>query len=226
MDESRQAVDHAPPGFRTRVDRAARTVLALVVLYWGLTLLGDQQPAGPPPQPGAAQAFGTEQAGAAARNHAQAPLPAADPVRVVIPQIKVDAPLMGLNLDDDGRLAAPPDSERNLAGWYQEGTSPGASGTAILGGHVDTAIGPAVFYALGSLNKGDTVQVPRTDGITAVFTVDAVEVYAADDFPDTKVYGPSTTPQLRLITCGGGYDKKAGRYLGNVVVYAHLTGRA
>ncbi|MFI5808215.1 class F sortase [Streptomyces sp. NPDC051561] len=206
------------------MNRAARTVVALVLLFWGLTVLSNGQASGPPPQPGAAQALGTS-SGLAPVPTAP-PLAAAVPVGVVIPELQVDAPLMGLPLDEDGRLATPPDSERNLAGWYQAGASPGAVGTAILAGHVDTATGPAVFYGLGSLAKGNTVRVPRTDGITAVFTVDAVEVYPADAFPDDKVYGPSSTPQLRLITCGGGFDKKTQRYLGNVVVFAHLTGRA
>ncbi|MBB6438666.1 class F sortase [Streptomyces candidus] len=206
------------------MDRAARTALALVLAYWGLTALSDGGPAAPPPQPGAAQAFdaGTRRAAPAP---AVRPLPSVAPSRVVIPRLNVDAPLIGLTLDEDGRLASPPDADQNLAGWYQDGTPPGAVGTSVLAGHVDTAQGPAVFYGLGSLAKGDTVRVPRTDGVTAVFTVDAVELYPADAFPDTKVYGPSDTPQLRLITCGGGYDKKTRRYLGNVVVFAHLTGR-
>jgi hypothetical protein len=206
------------------VDRAARTTLLLVLLYWGLTVIGEQTPTGPPPQPGAAQAFSAGEPSASPRS--QRPLPPAPPTRVLIPQLRVDAPLTGLRLDEDGRLEAPPDTDHNLAGWYRDGTPPGATGTAIVAGHVDTATGPAVFHGLGALAKGDTVRIRRADGVTAVFTVDAVEVYPADDFPDDKVYGPASTPQLRLITCGGGFDEKARRYLGNVVVFAHLTGRA
>lgn len=63
----------------------------------------------------------------------------------------------------------------------------------------------------------------RRDGSTAVFAVDAVEVYEARDFPDDKVYGAAHRPELRVITCGGGYSKTTG-YQGNVVVFAHLTG--
>ncbi|MFD3513029.1 class F sortase [Streptomyces sp. NPDC058657] len=219
-------MEQTPPGFRERVNKAARTTVALVLLYWGLTVLSDENLAPPPPQPGAAQAFGSGNAHPVEAARPHPPLPAVTPSRVVIPELKVDAPLTGLALEDDGRIASPPESDRNLAGWYQDGTPPGAAGTSILAGHVDTAQGPAVFYGLGSLVRGNTIHIPRTDGITAVFTVDAVEVYPADAFPDAKVYGPSDTPQLRLITCGGGFDKKTRRYLGNVVVFAHLTGRA
>jgi hypothetical protein len=92
-----------------------------------------------------------------------------------------------------------------------------------VAGHVDNADGPAVFYDLGALTKGRTIEVDRRDGSVAVFTVDAVEVYDAGAFPDQKVYGAADRPELRVITCGGGYSKQTG-YRGNVVVFAHLTG--
>ncbi|RFU85117.1 class F sortase, partial [Streptomyces triticagri] len=173
-----------------------------------------------PPQPTAAEA--ADPAGRDARTSAPA-LPAADPTAIRIPRIEVDAPLMGLRLTTDGSLDVPPAADSNLAGWYEAGTAPGDRGTSIIAGHVDNARGPAVFYRLGSLHKGDRVEVPRADGRTAVFTVDAVEVYDSRAFPDEKVYGAASRPELRIITCGGGYSKKTG-YLGNVVVFAHLTG--
>ncbi len=91
-----------------------------------------------------------------------------------------------------------------------------------MDGHVDTTRGPAVFYGLGALHKGATVLVTRADRSVAVFSVYAVEVYAKAAFPDQRVYGPTREPELRLLTCGGGYARATG-YLGNVVVYARLT---
>jgi sortase (surface protein transpeptidase) len=129
---------------------------------------------------------------------------------------------MGLGLTKTGSLDVPPAGQRNLAGWYEAGTTPGETGTAIVAGHVDNADGPAVFYGLGALKRGGTVEVDRRDGGVAVFTVDAVEVYDAKDFPDEKVYGAASRPELRVITCGGGYSRATG-YQGNVVVFAHLT---
>lgn len=131
-------------------------------------------------------------------------------------------PLTGLGLTPTGNLDVPPAEKENLAGWYEAGTTPGDTGTAIVAGHVDNADGPAVFYDLGALRKGSAVEVDRRDGSVAVFTVDAVEVYRARDFPDKKVYGAAGRPELRVITCGGGYTKSTG-YQGNVVVFAHLT---
>ncbi|WP_330335012.1 class F sortase [Streptomyces sp. NBC_00536] len=151
------------------------------------------------------------------------PLPGSPPRRIRIPAIRVDAALTGLGLEPDGSLAAPPPARRDLAGWYRDGTTPGAVGTAVLAGHVDTAKGPAVFYRLGALRRGAVIEVTRADGRTAVFTVHAVEVYDARAFPDRLVYGPAPRAELRVITCGGGFSPRTG-YQGNVVVFAHLTG--
>ncbi|MCK7621951.1 class F sortase [Streptomyces sp. RS10V-4] len=178
-----------------------------------------------PPQPSAAQGFTGRPPGAGPRAApAVPPLPGAEPLRVVVPSLHIDAPLTRLGLAADGSLAPPPAGNRNLAGWYAAGTPPGAAGTALVAGHVDTRAGPAVFYRLGALKRGSTVRIPRADGRTAVFTVDAVEVYEAWDFPDEKVYGEARRPELRLITCGGGFSRSRREYLGNVVVFAHLTG--
>ncbi|MEU4268232.1 class F sortase [Streptomyces sp. NPDC026092] len=175
-----------------------------------------------PPVPSAAQAFA---AGPNAHTTAAAdPLPPSAPVRLRIPEVDVDTPMMRLGLDRQGALEVPPADDRNLAGWYEGGASPGAEGTAIVAGHVDNARGPAVFYALGALKKGNRIEVDRQDGRTAVFTIDAVEVYENKDFPDDKVYGETGgRAEIRVITCGGGFSKKSG-YQGNVVAFGHLIG--
>ncbi|MFE5242839.1 MULTISPECIES: class F sortase [unclassified Streptomyces] len=173
------------------------------------------------PQPSTAEAF---TAGPEPRRGSQvaAPLRPAAPVRIRIPGIGVDAPLTGLGLGADGSLDAPPAGDRNLAGWFEDGTPPGTKGTAVVAGHVDNADGPSVFYSLGSVKKGARIEIDRRDGRTAVFSVDAVEVYENDAFPDKRVYGATPHASLRLITCGGGFTRETG-YLGNVVAFAHLT---
>lgn len=172
-----------------------------------------------PPLPSAGQAFAPGERALAAAD----PLPPSEPVRFRIPRIAVDAPVMRLGLDRDDSLEAPPAGDGNMTGWYRYGTPPGALGTAIVAGHVDTAGGPAVFYDLGTLQKGHRIEVLRKDGRTALFTVDAVEVYENAHFPDRKVYGATGRAELRVITCGGRYDRRTG-YQGNVVAYAHLIG--
>ncbi|MFR9676401.1 class F sortase [Streptomyces sp. TR06-5] len=222
--------------------------LAAAAACAGVWLIDHGTDVTAPPQPAAEAAFGSEPSAPprnASRKGAASPRDSdgsagsgggreepsrstddgkvAAPSRVSIPTIGVSAPLTRLDLTADGALEAPPPDDDNLAGWYADGVPPGAVGTALVAGHVDTAAGPAVFYGLGVLGKGDQVEVVRTDGSTAVFTVDAVEVYEGDDFPDRKVYGPSDRPELRLITCGGRFDEQADEYTGNVVVFAHLT---
>lgn len=197
---------------------AGVTVVALCTGAW---LLRSGAETHAPPQPSAAQAH-SRTGGTAGRAGVPA-LPASPPDRVRIRAIGVDAPVMGLALTRSGSLDVPPAGRKNLAGWYEAGTTPGETGTAIVAGHVDNAEGPAVFYDLGALRKGSAIEVDRRDGSVAVFTVDAVEVYDAKGFPDEKVYGAASRPELRVITCGGGYSRSTG-YRGNVVVFAHLTG--
>ncbi|MER5963935.1 class F sortase [Streptomyces sp. NPDC002057] len=187
----------------------------------GLWLVQNGSEQVTPPVPSAAQAFA---AGPSVHTDAAAdPLPPSAPVRLRIPETDVDTPMMRLGLAPNGSLDVPPAGNRNMAGWYENGTPPGAKGTAIVAGHVDNAEGPAVFYTLGALKKGHRIEVDRQDGRTAVFTVDAVEVYENEDFPDRKVYDEAGRAEIRVITCGGGFSKKNG-YQGNVVAYGHLIG--
>ncbi|MFF3068058.1 class F sortase [Kitasatospora sp. NPDC057936] len=144
------------------------------------------------------------------------------PARLRIPQIAVDAPFTELTLGPAGQLNAPPPDDKNLVGWYNGGVTPGERGSAVVAGHVDTTKGPAVFLLLSLLLPGNKVEVARADGTVAVFSVDSVETFAKNAFPDQKVYGKTPDAQLRLITCGGVYDKKRRDYLDNVVVFAHL----
>ncbi|WP_406009074.1 class F sortase [Streptomyces sp. NBC_00637] len=202
-----------------RIGNTAIAAVTVIALGSGAWLLYSGAETHAPPQPSAAQAHS---AGADVRARSAPALPPSPPDRVRIPAIHVDAPLTGLALTPSGSLDVPPAEKENLAGWYEAGTTPGEKGTAIVAGHVDNADGPAVFYDLGALRKGSAIEVDRRDGSVAVFTVDAVEVYQARDFPDQKVYGAASRPELRVITCGGGYTKSTG-YQGNVVVFAHLT---
>ncbi|MYS95423.1 MULTISPECIES: class F sortase [Streptomyces] len=216
------------PRYGTRSGNPANAAMAAVTVFAlcsGAWLLRNGAETHAPPQPSAAQARAGQdgQDGRAGERPAVPALPPSPPDRIRIPAIRVNAPLTGLGLTRTGSLDVPPAARRNLAGWYEAGTTPGEQGTAIVAGHVDNADGPAVFYDLGALAKGATIEVDRRDGGVAVFTVDAVEAYAAKDFPDEKVYGAARRPELRVITCGGGYSRGSG-YQGNVVVFAHLTG--
>ncbi|MGW0661165.1 class F sortase [Streptodolium elevatio] len=218
--------------------RAKLTAVAAGAVILGVAMVGnDLKSDSEPPQPAAARAT----APAAPGNPAAAapapappappapappaarPMKASPPLRIRIPAIDVDAPVIGLGLDAKGILTVPPATNRNLAGWYEGGVAPGARGNAVMVGHVDTKSGPAVFWALGGLKKGDKITVDRMDAKSATFEVDSVESFAKNAFPDARVYGQTSDAQLRVITCGGVYDKKQRDYPDNVVVFAHLV---
>jgi LPXTG-site transpeptidase (sortase) family protein len=89
-----------------------------------------------------------------------------------------------------------------------------------IAGHIDSAkSGAAVFYDLHKLKPGDTVQVDR-GGQTVVFSVTDVEQYPNNAFPTAQVYQPTPDAELRLITCGGAFDRRLPSYRDNIVVYA------
>ena len=206
-----------------RRKRAPWGVIALVLLT-GLALIrnGSGEFDVGPPQPASAAASDTRVSGGENAVAGVAPLAYAVPDRVAIPAIQVDAPIMPVGLDADGWIAAPPPEDPNLAGWFTGAVSPGEKGTAVVVGHVDNTQGPAVFYGLGALKKGNRIEVSRQDGKTAVFEIYGIELFEKDDFPGDRVYASKGTPELRVITCGGGFTKQNG-YDGNVVAFARLV---
>ncbi|HEX2073827.1 MAG TPA: class F sortase [Geodermatophilus sp.] len=153
---------------------------------------------------------------------AAAPAEAAAPVRVRVPAVGLDAPLTPVGVDDAGALVVPDDL--GTAGWLADGPAPGETGPAVLAGHVDSRSGPAVFAVLDEVAVGDEVQVERGDGTTVRFTVTGVRGVPKDAFPTTAVYGPTPGAELRLITCGGAFDRSRRSYTDNVVVSAVRIG--
>ena len=152
------------------------------------------------------------------------PLARSVPIKVRIPGIGVDAPVMRVGLAADGTVQVPPLDAHNLTGWYRYGPAPGQRGPAVILGHVDSATGVSVFYRLRDLHAGDRVYVTLADGKVAAFAVDGLQKVAKDAFPTASVYGKAGYPSLRLITCGGPFDQATGHYADNIIVYAHLTG--
>ncbi|MEU9699386.1 class F sortase [Streptomyces sp. NPDC047981] len=197
--------------------------VVIVVLLVGVHLVrGGTQGwvTGGPPQPPTAAA--PVHAAALAPPGAPDPLPASRPTRVRVPAVRVDAPVTPVGLDAEGWIDTPPAHEANLAGWFTGAVTPGEKGTAVLVGHVDTPDGRAVFYELGALAKGHRVEIVRQDGRTAVFSVYGTEVVPKDGFPAERIYRAGPHPELRVITCGGGFSRQRG-YDGNVVVSARLV---
>ncbi|WP_374945702.1 class F sortase [Agreia sp.] len=167
---------------------------------------------------GASGAAASGGASGAAASGAASGTAAVSPVRVRIPSIGVDSGLEMLDRDATGWIQPPVDFAS--AGWYRSGIVPGALGPAVIAGHIDSAVGPAVFYRLPTLKAGDAVEVDLSDGSTARFRVDSQLQVPKNAFPTAEVYGPTPDAQLRLVTCGGAFDDSTGHYVDNVVVFA------
>ena len=207
-----------PPPGRARIRLAGLTGTAL--LFGGaaaiaVAVLAQQHAPSP-----AAAAAGT--VGPAAPREPS--LRRSSPVSVTIPAIGVRSPLLRLGLNPDGTMAVPDlATSADEAAWYKYSVTPGQIGTAVIEGHVDSEVGPAVFFRLGALRPGDHIDVALADGMTAVFRVTGVREYTKIDFPTEMIYGPTHYSSLRLVTCGGTFDYATGHYLGSVVVFASLV---
>jgi sortase (surface protein transpeptidase) len=242
-----EAVPHeAPPswgkvvrntfGMRSGRRRGRGRIVAAVAMAAGLVTVGvgaaglvtDSVSATPAvkvarPAPIAAPTEQTAPAGQAARPATAAKAAAvAKPVWVSVPAIGIKkTSLIHLGLTKSGALQVP--DVTTVAGWFTGGPRPGATGSAVIAGHVDSKTGPGIFFWLRALKPGDKIYVGRADGTMAVFAVTRVHQYAKDKFPTAAVYGAVPDPELRLITCGGIFDRSIGSYLSNVVAFARLV---
>jgi sortase (surface protein transpeptidase) len=192
--------------------------LALVVGCWAA---GARHPKPSPPVSSPTQdqaASGVEAARGFRSTRSYQPTPI--PVRVDIPSIGVASTLDRLGRAPDRTVQVP--SDWNVAGWYAGGPRPGDPGSAVILGHVDSKRGPAVFFRLHQLRRGDAITITRNDGSSVRFVVERIEQYPKDRFPTDAVYYPTLTPALRLVTCGGEFDATAGHYRSNVIVFATM----
>jgi sortase (surface protein transpeptidase) len=143
------------------------------------------------------------------------------PVRLRIPTLGVDAPVGQVGQAADGTVEVP--TQWHEVGWYDQGARPGEDGPAVLLGHVDSKAGPAVFVRLPQARPGTLVEVVGDGGAVTRFRVDRVQSYPKTRFPTDAVYLPALRSELRLVTCGGEFDRTTGHYLDNIVVYASLV---
>ncbi|MFC9703710.1 class F sortase [Streptomyces sp. NPDC056943] len=205
----------------TRRPRRARTApLLLVAVLAALTgcSAGTTPPTTPPARVSEATAAPVPTASAVPAR----PLSRSLPVRVRLPAAGVDTgPVLELGLAADGTVEVPSVEDADRIGWYDKGVTPGETGPAVLIGHFDTARGPAVLKDVSRVRVGDEIAVTRADGKVAVFRVRELEQVDKKTFPTAKVYGDTTRPELRLITCGG--ELVDGHRPDNIILYADLV---
>jgi Sortase domain len=194
-------------------------MIGALLIAGGLATVGvvvASQVHAPQPSPAAAGSDGPAAGGPS--------LERSEPVSLAIPAIGVDSAVLHLGLNADGTIQVPSlVTSAGKAAWYKYSATPGQVGASVIEGHVDSTQGPAVFFRLGALSPGDTIDVRLADGVTAIFRVTGVREYAKSQFPAKAIYGATDYAALRLITCGGVFDYTTGHYLSSTVVFASLV---
>ncbi|MFO7190749.1 MAG: class F sortase [Thermocrispum agreste] len=212
------------PGRRRRHGLvAAALALCLTAGCSSAASSGAERSQAPPSSP--AQASEHSGRGEQARENSPRGMPPAPPVSVSIPRIGARSSLVPVGLNKDRTLAVPPVSQPMQAAWYRYSPTPGEVGPSVLLGHVDGGGKPGIFHRLHTLEPGDEVIVERADGSVARFVVRRVAQVPKKAFPTDEVYGDTDRPEIRLITCGGSFDRAAGSYRDNVIVYGTLKAR-
>jgi hypothetical protein len=143
------------------------------------------------------------------------------PMAIAIPTIGVEATIVEVGLQADGAMQLP---DPDQVGWYKLGPRPGAPGPAVLVGHVDSRTGPALFYHLRKLRPGDEILIGQHGGATTRFLVGRLEQLPKTALPTKRIWTTATRPLLRLVSCGGRFDRAIGHYRDNIIVYASPTG--
>jgi hypothetical protein len=143
---------------------------------------------------------------------------AARPRRIRIPAIGVRARVVSLEREPDRTMETPKNFDNT--GWYEPGSEPGERGPAVIAGHVDSTGGPAVFYQLRDLRRGDLIRIGRADRSVVRFRVQGLERWPKAAFPTRRVFGRTRLAALRLVTCSGNFDPSTGHYVDNTIVYA------
>ncbi|RSM82357.1 class F sortase [Amycolatopsis sp. WAC 01375] len=192
--------------------QGGRLVAAALVLSLALTGCGTDEPALP-----------AAQAAAESTPPVVKPFNGTRPTNVRIPKIGAESSLVTVAIGKDGKMSVPSAKTPMQAAWYRLSPVPGDVGPSILLGHVDGNKQPGIFYKLKDVNPGDEVLVDRSDGKSLKFVVEKKDQVPKDQFPEEAVYGNTDKPQLRLITCGGVFDKEEHSYKDNVIVYANLV---
>lgn len=150
-------------------------------------------------------------------------IPSALPISIRIPEIKSESSLVYTNLNPDGTIETPSVHSPKQASWYEGSPRPGDAGPAIVLGHVDGDGEFGIFHRLRELKIGSQITIDRENGPSISFTVYDVIRVSKDKFPTERVYGNTEASEIRLITCGGLFNRTERSYVDNIVVFGYLN---
>ncbi len=166
--------------------------------------------------------------------------PVTIPLRLQIPILDVDAPMLAVGLTEGNNMDAPkgPYGDPNWSStfWYRGSAIPGEPGTATVAGHVNGMLGePETFARIRRLKPGDLIIIKVTDSDDAIyFVVDEVKKYSLTELSEPelsqRIFGGGMgsdgkritdgVAHLTLITCTGNY--KDGEFDNRIIVFATL----
>ena len=139
------------------------------------------------------------------------------PVRLQIAKMRVDAKVTYMGITKEGNMSVPPNVVD--AGWYKYSNLPGATGTAVVAGHLDGLRGePGVFSSLSSLTAGDKVTIIDSNNKPIVFVVRELKTYDQNEQPK-EVFTSTSGSHLNLITCAGSWNSTDHRFAKRLVVF-------
>src|SRR5258708_5233068 len=138
------------------------------------------------------------------------------PAELLIPSINLTSPVQPLGVNSRGEMDVPDGSTSNV-GWYEYGTVPGNTGSAVFDAHIFAA-----FKNLHNLKVGDDVYVITHGGTELHFVVEDAETYALADVPLQKLFNQSDAARLNLITCAGQLTADRSTFDHRLVVYTKL----
>jgi sortase (surface protein transpeptidase) len=146
------------------------------------------------------------------------------PVRIQIPALKVNAPIIPAAVDSAGALAVPANVVQ--AAWFQAGNAPGQPGTAIIAAHVDFQGALGLFNGLHTLPRGAAIYVTDASGHVRVFHATTGTLASKSDPSTVESLAAAAAkpgqPRLALITCGGDLNYAKHSYYDNFVLLADL----
>lgn len=128
------------------------------------------------------------------------------PVAIRIPSIAVSSrDVIPVGLLADQTIQTPPLSKVGELGWYQCSPVPGTMGPSVVLAHDEQQGHHGLFWSLGQVKVGDAVELDLSNGKTATFRVTQNLTFPKPQWDQYKsqIFGDTSTPQLRVITCSG-----------------------
>ncbi|MFE8700653.1 class F sortase [Cytobacillus sp. FJAT-54145] len=143
------------------------------------------------------------------------------PTSVSIPSIGVEANILQVGLQEDGIMEVPEDVME--VGWYTNGAKPGQNGNVVLAGHVDSYLGPGIFFNLKNVSIDDEIIISNGEEIVK-YRIVKKEAYPYDQGPIEEIFGYTSQKRLHLITCTGRYNPFTDNHAERLVVTAIAEG--